>query len=174
MPTIRELSDTELKLKIDKVSEFLSLLRKEASRRGMKTSFADKISSWFETDEVSVTTPRKTSIRSTIKKTSPPAGVMEVVSDSDSSDAPPPPKPKQSSNKTTKKTPKKAPTKASKKAETKTKKREVEKATIAEIKAVLDRNNVKYKSRDTKATLLEIATKANMIRTIVNYHNTLH
>lgn len=173
MPTIRELSNTELLLKYDKVKVFIDIIEKEVKRRGLRKSFTEHISSWFDPDEVSVTAPR---ITTSVKKTSPPSGVMEVVSDSDSDNPPPraPLKLKVSrGGSKTKAKPKSRPKKAAvppKPPVTKPKKREVERATVAEIRAVLTRNSVKFKSRDTKKILLEIAAKHNLIRTISFFH----
>lgn len=179
MPTIRELSDTELLLKYDKLNDYLELIKREVKRRGLRKNLSDHLTSLFSSSEVSVTSPRTSHIRASVKKTSPPAGTMEIVSDSDSEPTAPeaPLKIKVSrggtkskSNakvKSKKVTPPKPPPAA------KSKKREVEKATVVEIKAVLTRNNVKFKSKDNKKMLLEIATKHNLIRTICYYHNSL-
>ncbi len=178
MPTIRELSNTELLLKYDKLNDYLELVKKEVKRRGLRKSLSEHLSSWFDPDEVSVTAPRPSHISTSIKKTSLPPGVMEVVSDSDSDPSAPKAPLKLKVSRGGSKSKSKAKIKAKKAATppkppsaAKPKKREVEKATVAEIKAVLTRNGVKFKSRDTKKVLLEIAAKHNLIRTISYYHD---
>lgn len=149
------------------------MLNKEVKRRGLRKSFTEKLTSFFDTDDISVSS-RGTNIRESIKKTSPPAGQMEVVSDSDSSSNSHHPAVKVKVSRSTKggtKKKKTIPAKPPKPPAAKTKKRAAEKATVKEIKEVLTRNNVKFKSKDKKADLLEIAAKCNLLRTIEYYHS---
>lgn len=187
MPTIAELSDSELLMKYDKLNDYLELIKKEMKKRGLRKSLSDSILSYLESSDVKVSRPNK--ITTTIRKAEPPSGVMEVVSDSDSDvtiktstsktakpkklplkkkptkKAVSPPKPPKSAKSTAKTA------KSTAKTATKTNKRAVDKATVVEIKAVLERNGVTFKSRDTKKVLLELASKNNLIRTIEYYHN---
>ena len=188
MPTLAELSDNELLLKQDKITTYLELVNKEIKRRGLRKNLVDHLTSWLDTTDVKVTAPRPTSpfsttssrsttsnVETSIRKTTKPTTRLEVVSSSDEDDdpalkkgfthrkktAPKPPKPPKT---------KSAPKSASKTSSSSGSKRPVEKATVQEIKTVLTRNGVTFKSRDTKADLLKLAGNKNLIRTIEFYH----
>lgn len=193
MPTISELSDSELLLKYDKLNDYLELIKKEVKRRGLRKTFTEHISSWFDTDEVEVTRPRPssaaagTNVREHITKVKrkPITRQMQVVSDSSSDEDDPAvkrgsrgggkskTKPKSKQKSKTKKVSSSASVASSKSSKStgSKKKREVEKATIPEIKHVLKANNVKFGSKDNKAKLLELASKHCLINTIVYYKN---
>lgn len=184
---ITELSDSELLLKVEKAQFFMDMLNKEVRQRGLKKTFTDKLTSFFETRDIPVSTSRTTNIVESIRKVSPPSGRIEVVSDSDTSSSGSgidpavkikvTRKPKTGGTKkpvqVVKPKPKPKPKKAVKPPAppaAKPKKRAAAKATVKEIKLVLERNNVKFKSKDTKPTLLEIAAKHNLLRTIEYFH----
>lgn len=183
---INELSNSELLLKVEKAQFFMDMLNKEVRRRGLKKTFTDKLTSFFETRDIPVTTSRTTNIGESIRKVSPPSGRIEVVSDSDSSSSGSgidpavkikvTRKPKTGGAKKSVKVAKLKAKKATKAVKppapppAKPKKRAAAKATVKEIKLVLERNNVKFKSKDTKPTLLEIAAKHNLLRTIEYFH----
>lgn len=182
---ITELSDSELLLKVEKAQFFIDMLNKEVRRRGLKKTFTDKLTAFFETRDIPVSTSSTTNIVETIKKLNPPSGKIEVVSDSESSSlgsSVDPAvkikvarKPKTGGDKKpvkvvkTMSKPKNAVKPPTPPAE-KPKKRAAAKATVKEIKLVLERNNVKFKTKDTKPTLLEIAAKHNLLRTIEYFH----
>ena len=165
MPTISELTDKELLIKYDKVEDYLLLLKKEMKRRGLRKTFMEKLASVLDAEDLEVTRPSTSDASSIKTHISKKKTRVYVSSSSDEDAALKKPKPKSKIKiKTVSAKPKAKP-----KPEKPQKKRAVEKATIPEIKTVLTRNGVKFKSKDNKATLLEIARNNNLIRTIEYY-----